>query len=152
ELQRGEVFFEVSKDPSRPFVVYADGRRVIAVGTKFSVMRMQDDLRVVVTEGKVRVADGTRDNVESAVELTAGDIARISDAGTLVREISILEAEQALSWRSGFVMFRATALAEAVAEFNRYNQRQLVLADPELAGFRIGGHLRLTNLDAFVRM
>jgi transmembrane sensor len=152
DLQRGEVFFEVSKDPSRPFVVYADGRRVTAVGTKFSVMRMKDDLRVVVTEGKVRVADGAPDNVAPAVELTAGNIARISDAGVLVREISIPEAEQSLSWRSGFVMFRATALAEAVAEFNRYNERQLVLADPELAEFRIGGHLRLTNLDAFVRM
>lgn len=152
DLQRGEVFFEVSKDPSRPFVVYADGRRVIAVGTKFSVMRVQDDLRVVVTEGRVRVVERTPDNAEPAVELTAGNIARVSEAGVLVREISIPEAEQSLSWRSGFVMFRATALAEAVVEFNRYNERQLVLADPELAEFRIGGHLRLTNLDAFVRM
>lgn len=152
ELQRGEVFFEVSKDPSRPFVVYADGRTVTAVGTRFSVRRVKDDLRVVVTEGKVRVADDVPGNVEPAVELTAGNIARISDAGVLVRETSIPEAEQSLSWRSGFVMFRATALAEAVAEFNRYNERQLVLADPELAEFRIGGHLRLTNLDAFVRM
>lgn len=152
ELERGEAFFDVTKDPSRPFVVHADGSRVIAVGTKFSVRRMQDELRVVVTEGKVRVVESTPDSVGSTVDLTAGNIARVSDAGVLVREVSIPEAERSLSWRSGFVMFRATALAEAVAEFNRYNERQLVLADPELADLRIGGHLRLTNLDAFVRM
>src|SRR5258708_31044448 len=34
---QGEAFFEVAKDPSRPFVVRAADKRIIAVGTKFSV-------------------------------------------------------------------------------------------------------------------
>jgi transmembrane sensor len=39
-----------------------------------------------------------------------------------------------------------------VAEFNRYNQKQLVIADPSIAEIRIGGNLRATNVDAFVRV
>src|SRR5882757_6784525 len=35
ELNHGEVFFEVAKDPTRPFIVKAGHARVIAVGTQF---------------------------------------------------------------------------------------------------------------------
>lgn len=152
ELDRGEVFFEVAKDPSRPFVVGAGNKRVVAVGTKFSVLRTENDVRVVVTEGKVRVEDLSRKTIEPPVQLTAGNIARAGDAGVLVTENSLPKAEQALSWRSGYIVLRDTALADAVAEFNRYNKRQLVLADPQLGSLRIGGNLRPTNLEAFVRV
>ena len=54
-LGRGEAFFEVAKDPNRPFVVVAGHCRVVAVGTQFSVWREADEVRVVVTEGRVRV-------------------------------------------------------------------------------------------------
>src|SRR5258708_1366213 len=39
ELSHGEAFFEVSKAPASPFVVRAGNKRIIAVGTKFSVRR-----------------------------------------------------------------------------------------------------------------
>jgi hypothetical protein len=55
DLDQGEAFFEVAKDKNRPFVVRAGDKRVIAVGTKFSVLREDSDVRVVVTEGTVRV-------------------------------------------------------------------------------------------------
>lgn len=152
ELDRGEVFFEVAKDPSRPFVVGAGNKRVVAVGTKFAVLRTNNDLRVIVTEGKVRVEDLSHEMAEPSVQLAAGSIARAGDAGVLVIESSISSAEQALSWRFGYIVLRDTTLADAIAEFNRYNERQLVLDDPELAGVRIGGNLRLTNLEAFVRV
>jgi len=58
DLKYGEAFFEVSKDPKRPFVVNAGGKRVIAVGTQFSVRRDANDIQVVVTEG--RFASKTR--------------------------------------------------------------------------------------------
>src|SRR3984893_17167442 len=79
ELGHGEAFFEVSKDPKRPFVVRAGDKRVIAVGTKFSVRREGDDIEIVVTEGKVRVEDGaagrsSRVGGSTDVFLTPGNI------------------------------------------------------------------------------
>ncbi len=157
DLDRGEAFFDVAKDPARPFVVRAGNKRVVAVGTKFSVLHATGgariaDVRIVVTEGVVRVEDLSRRGSAAPVRLIAGNIARAGAAGVLVTENSVPRAEQTLSWRSGYIMLRDTALADAVAEFNRYNERQLVLADPALADLRIGGNLRLTNLEAFVRV
>lgn len=146
ELKRGEAFFHVAHDTRRPFVVEVDGRRVIAVGTRFSVRREVRDVGVVVTEGTVRVDDvGT-------TFLTAGSVASASDAGVLVKHESIAAARERLAWRSGLLMFRDQTLAGAVAEFNRYNRTQLVISDPRVAAIRIEGNFRATRVEAFVRL
>lgn len=165
ELRQGEAFFEVAKDPQRPFVVQAGDKRVVAVGTQFSVRRDGADIRVVVTEGKVRVetpmllhsareqrVGAGQESSADATVLTAGTVAQAGEAGVLVQQSSVTAAEKTLSWRSGYLAFHDTTLEEAVGELNRYNERELVIADPALASLRIGGNLRATNVDAFVRL
>lgn len=153
DLARGEALFEVSANPEHPFVVLAGEQRVVAIGTRFSVRRDARGLRVVVTEGKVRVEDAA----ESAerpfpTELPAGTLARSNSAGVLVREVSTDELEGFLSWRNGFITFRDTPLADAIDEFNRYNARQIDIYDPTVADIRIGGRFRATNIDAFLSL
>jgi transmembrane sensor len=157
ELGHGEAFFEVSKDPKRPFVVRAGDKRVIAVGTKFSVRRDGDDIEIVVTEGKVRVEDGAvargqRASGMAEVFVTPGGIARAGEAGVLVQRRTLPEAEEQLSWRTGWLMFRNRGLADAIAEFNRYNVRKIVIRDQAIASLKIEGNFRATNVDAFVRL
>lgn len=143
ELDRGEAFFEVTKDRDRPFVVQAGGRRVVAVGTKFSVRRDGEALEVTVTEGIVKLDDTV---------LTVGMIARESDGGVRVERKSLADAELQLSWLRGVLMFRDLPLSEAVAEINRYNTRKLVISNPTVGALRVEGNFRPTNLLAFVRL
>ena len=160
-LERGEAYFEVSKDPLRPFVVKAGDKRIIAVGTRFSVRRENDEVRVFVTEGKVRVEQAGQGDVAAPVRpdgesvatlLMAGSVARANADSVLVQERSIAEVEQLLSWRTGYLAFDKTPLADAVAEFNRYNTRQIIIEDPAVATIRVGGSFRATNADGFVRL
>ncbi len=151
-LAQGEAYFEVAKDPSRPFVVNAGDKRVIAVGTQFSVRREGDDVRVFVTEGKVRVERSAYGASRPIMQLEAGSIARADSDGLLVQEKPIAEVEQLLSWRTGYLTFDRTPLADAVAEFNRYSRRKIVIEDPSVAAIRVGGNFRATNVDAFVRL
>jgi transmembrane sensor len=146
DLDKGEAFFAVAKDPKRPFVVAAGDKRVIAVGTQFSVRREGTDVQVVVTEGQVRMVDG------GETLLTPGTIARAGESGVLVQRKSLTEAEEQLSWRSGVLRFRDQTLGEAVAEFNRYNERKIIIADSKVAALKIEGNFRATNVDAFVRL
>jgi transmembrane sensor len=148
ELQTGEAFFEVAKDRTRPFVVDAGDRRIVAVGTKFSVRKDRDDVRVIVTEGTVRIErEATRD-----ILMAAGTVARARTEAIIVQKKPTHELEEALSWRFGYVVFHETPLAEAVAEFNRYNSRRIVIDDPALASIPVSGNFRATNVDAFVRL
>lgn len=152
DLQQGEVYFEVAHDAARPFVVAAGQRRVVAVGTRFSVRRESDGIRVVVTEGVVRLVSSAGAPAQSDLRLPAGSVAFSGKDGVSVESLGVERAEEYLSWRNGFVRFRGTPLSEAVAEFNRYNSRKIVVADARAAAVRIGGQFRWSNTDAFVRL
>lgn len=156
ELKHGEAFFEVAKDPNRPFVVSVAGQRIVAVGTAFSVRRLRngnsnDDIRVIVSEGKVRVEVPGKDTA-LLEPLPAGSVVRTASNEVLVQTKPIAEIEQSLSWRSGLLTFRDTPLADAIAEFNRYNTRKIVIEDPAIAALQVGGIFRVTNLDPFVHL
>ena len=153
DLQQGEAYFEAAKDPARPFVVAAGERRVVAVGTRFSVRRDGPDLRVVVTEGTVRLeSDPVDGRSRPAALLPAGSVAIARPDGVLVRSMPLQEAAQLVDWRSGVLFFRDTTLAEAATEFNRYNARKIVIADAAVGDLRIGGSFRWANAEGFVRL
>lgn len=156
ELQRGEAYFQVVSDSRRPFTVRIGDTRVTAVGTRFSVRGEVDAdaaVRVVVTEGTVRLDTGgpSQPAARSAL-LTAGAVATVHGGTVRVDSHSPEQAEQVLGWRSGELVFDATPLAEAAAEFNRYNARRIVIEDPALAQMRVDGGFRTSNVDGFVRL
>lgn len=154
DLERGEAFFKVAKDPGRPFVVSAGNRRAIAVGTRYDVRRDVAGLRVVVTQGVVRLESDSEPggHTQPTTLLPAGSIAVATDAGVVVRADSVQQAEELLNWRNGFISFHDTPLAAAVAEFNRYNTRKIVIGDASIGSMRVGGNFRWANADAFVRL
>lgn len=149
-LDRGEAYFEVAKDASRPFVVYAGDRRVTVLGTKFSVRRDGDRVVVAVAEGKVRVEDAMAAKPPAVV--TRGDVLIADPAATLVTPKSLERVESELAWRQGLLMFDKSALGEAVDEVNRYNRKKLVVEDEAAAEIRITGSFEAENVDAFARL
>jgi transmembrane sensor len=156
ELVRGEASFEVVHDASRPFIVSAGDTAVRAVGTKFDVRRLDNSVEVTVDEGQVAV--GAPSLLESKVDLvtmsipqlTAGQSAVASGSGVRLRDLPKREMARKLAWQTQMIVFDGDTLAEVVDQFNRYNERQLVIADPTLSTIHIGGYFRPTNLDAFV--
>ncbi len=153
-LDRGEAYFEVAHAAEHPFVVHAGPRTITVLGTKFLVRRDGDRVSVSVVEGRVRVDQvGTpRDGGRASTTITGGDVALAEGASTLVTTNAAERVEHALSWRQGMLSFDRATLAEAAAEFNRYNVRKLVVDDPETAAIRIGGTFQSNNIDAFVRL
>jgi transmembrane sensor len=161
EIDRGEAFFDVAKDPTRPFIVFAGDKRITAVGTRFAVRRdAGGDVRVTVTEGAVRFESTQALRVDVAggpareprVLLRAGTIARATHGSLLVQKDAAQEAENSLSWRSGYLIFDDTALADAVAEFNRYTDEPIRIEDPAVAAIRISGKFRSDSADVFLRL
>ncbi|MDT9600843.1 FecR family protein [Sphingosinicella rhizophila] len=151
-LDQGEAYFEVAHDAARPFVVDAGARRVTVLGTKFSVRRDGDSVEVAVIEGRVRVEAPAGEGEAKIV--TGGDmvIAKPVERNLLVVRQNLGAVEKELSWREGVLNFDSTSLADVVAEFNRYNRRKMVIADPATAAIRIEGMFNATDGEAFARM
>ncbi len=54
---RGEAFFDVSRDPGRPFIVRSDEVEITVLGTSFNVRAYGEDrIEVTVSSGEVKVA------------------------------------------------------------------------------------------------
>jgi len=60
--------------------------------------------------------------------------------------------ERSLAWRSGKIDLVGTRIDEAISEMNRYNRRQIILADPGLAAERIDGVFQTNDPDGFARV
>lgn len=148
-LDRGEAYFHVVHDAARPFVVHAGARTVTVLGTKFSV-RLDPDRSVFgVVEGRVRI-DEVSGNVRlQSTVITQGEMA-IAQGGSTDVLAAADRLSGGLSWRQGLITLDHTTVAEAVAEFNRYNDRKIVVSDPEDLHVRIGGTFQTSSIDAFV--
>lgn len=149
-LDQGEAFFSIAPDKAKPFVVYSGGRQITVVGTRFAVRKDDAQLSVAVLEGRVRV--GAADGTGAATVLTAGDTAVVQQASILVQTEAPERVEEALAWRNDQLRFNDVPLRDAVEEFNRYNHRQIRIADEDTAALRIGGSFRATDIDAFTRL
>ena len=164
---RGEVFFTVTKDPARPFIVTAGPVAVRAVGTAFNVRHDPTGIEILVTEGRVRVDDAGKgqsllapaDGGTAAPLLVAGERAcvpvRASDsvpAEASVAKMAASGVQRALAWQERRLEFDAASLTEVVREFNRYNRTRLVIADEQLAAKRFSGTFRADGYESLVRL
>lgn len=151
-LDRGEAFFDVVHDPGIPFVVHGDLRKVVDLGTRFDV-RLQDRRMIVsVVEGHVRLEGPSADDGGTATILARGDSAIVEGSSTLVTSGELGRIEDELAWREGMIRFHNTPLSKVVREFNRYNEVQLRVADPDIGKIRIGGMFRASNAVGFARL
>ena len=148
-LDSGEAYFDVVHDAARPFTVYAGNRRITDLGTKFSVFRNGDDVRVTVQEGRVKVDVLDRPAVDAPVVAEAGHTVMAKGSETLVFAKPDAGISSDLAWRSGMLVFNQQTLADAAEQFNRYNSRKIVV-EGKARRIRIGGSFKADNVDVFV--
>lgn len=165
-VEGGEALFEVGRDPQRPFVVRVGGSEVEALGTTFAVRFTPDDvqprqtLTVTLIEGQVAVrplAGGGGAGSPApgqAVRLQAGERVRLSAAPAVeaVARVDRPNIDALMAWKRSEAVFDDAALADAVAEMNRYTRTPIVVRDAAaLAGLRVSGLYRTGDSAGFAR-
>ncbi|HVP83819.1 MAG TPA: FecR domain-containing protein [Rhizomicrobium sp.] len=136
-LTHGQAYFQVEKNKARPFIVEANGRRVIATGTAFDVETLGKGVRVTLTEGHVTVRSASDPSTVLA-KLDPGD--QLVDEGDAPPRIARLaNVLKATSWRQGKLMFDDEPLPYVLAEMNRYSQIKVAAGDAQVAKLRVSG-------------
>lgn len=126
----GEVYFEISKDPSRPFVVNwqnmaGKSGTVKVLGTHFNVNAYPDEsvVKTTLIEGKVSMlyekqmihllpgSEGTFDNSNDHLRTQPGDI------------------EQAIAWKEGSFEFHNTSLDNIMRQLARWYDIEVVFEE-----------------------
>lgn len=142
-LGQGEALFSVAHDIRRPFTVTAGAVTVTAVGTKFEVKRLGDQVVVTLVEGRVDIrTDG------QLVHLKAGEQWRLVDGRASVAAVN---TGNVTAWAQGRVVFEGTSLASAIAEVNRYNRPPVVLDAQAMSGEKISGTFQAGDSESFAK-
>ncbi|MBT2134622.1 FecR domain-containing protein [Croceibacterium sp. LX-88] len=147
ELRRGRALFAVEKDRSRPFVVSAGARRVVALGTQFEVDLLPAGLTVTLFEGRVAIEPKSG---KALATLSPGEQYLETNGSSVVRKLAGDDLEPA-AWRNGLLNFDDRSLEEAVAEVNRYAREPIVIRDPKVGAMRISGQFKAGDAERFAR-
>lgn len=138
EVEKGEVFFEVAKDPQRPFVVRAGNVSARAIGTAFNVRTGVNRTVVTVSHGLVEVRSqrwfdlDLSDDERRALAGPGEQVIYDKTNGRL--RVEQVDAQVVTSWRQGRQTFRFVnePLADVVAYLNRYSKRKIIIRDEAL--------------------
>lgn len=133
----GEVYLDVAKDPSRPFIVKANGFDVKVLGTQFNVCAYKEDASasVVLVDGRVEVSSGK--NTKSI--LSPNQMIEINDKGTDVKEVDVFEY---ICWKDNMMMLSDRKVGETLDRLSRYYGRK-IWYNEEIGNIPISGKLDL---------
>ncbi|HEY6453851.1 MAG TPA: FecR domain-containing protein [Steroidobacteraceae bacterium] len=149
ELARGEALFSVSHDSSRPFEVHALQGVTTAVGTQFDVELTRSGASVSVLEGTVTVGGSGRGAALPPVAVTAGNGIGYSQEGA-VSPLRPAEVNRIQGWRTQRMVFNDVPLDTALAEYNRYSRKPIVLSNAALGSRHINGVFHIGDEAAFL--
>lgn len=141
-LRAGEIQIETAGD-SRPFEVHTRDGRLRALGTRFTVRMQDEDTRLAVQEGAVRIATAHDTQVLNAGQQTAFSARRIDAAVTL--------DPAAIAWTRGMLLADGMPLGALVAELGRY-RKGVTRCDPAVAALRVSGTFPLADTDRSLAM
>ncbi len=147
DLLRGEVMLE-RQPGSAPCRLYCGKSQVdLAGGGRINARSGPHGLALTVLEG---VASLRTPAAPTAVHLAPLHEAKVvAGAPPTLSPLSQSDAGTVSAWQQGQLRLNGENLAEAVAEYNRYLSRPLVIADPSIGQIRLGGRFSTTDPDEF---
>ena len=153
----GEVYLEIAKDKSRPFLVDVDGKSTVEVlGTSININSYTNEGRIKTTlvQGSVRVANMEKNGRRSSkgVMLQPGQQAVITGNTEEIR-VQTANIEHVLAWKNGFINFESVSFQEIIRQIERWYNIDVQIEGP-MPGVKIGGRMdrgvQLSDLMAFL--
>ena len=106
----GEAYFEVTKDPGKPFVVETINMRVQVLGTSFDIMAYENEaaIRTTLLTGKVKEISGGHGSLAGqgadSITLAPGQQAVLRrDGDRLTREV--IDTDEVIAWKEGLFLY-----------------------------------------------
>lgn len=168
-FERGEGYFDVSKDYHRPFFVNTGERKIVVLGTEFNLYRTPDRLSLLVVEGEVAIGN-INQGVESPVGLqlpgegsvnlemarqyriVAGEGVTFDPLSNTLTAHKISDLNRVSSWRSGVIRFSEEPLENVVHELNRYSAKKILIDDPSISNVKLFATVRIDRIDEALRV
>lgn len=139
-LTRGELAL-TAKTAAQACLLCANGSTVdIKIGHVNARLRGQMmDLTVLDGEALVRTGGDHKASLPKQVVVRPEQAVLAGSDAQVIRNLSAPDIQLVAAWPQGELAFEDQTLDTAIGEYNRYLSKKIIIADPSLASFKIGG-------------
>ena len=118
----GEAYFEVARNPERPFKVKANGTEVRVLGTHFNIMAYDDERLISATliEGSIRISKD-----DNLILLKPGQQANVTEDGK-IGVLKNADVEQAIAWKNGVFNFNGSDIQSTMRQIARWYDVEVI--------------------------
>lgn len=119
----GEVYFEVSKNKQKPFIVGTNQSEIKVLGTHFNVNTYDDENyeKTTLLEGSVEVKK------ENQVKLLIpGEQASVSSSSNTIKIKKIEDLEAIIAWKNGYFQFLGSDLKSFMRQISRWYDTEVI--------------------------
>lgn len=127
----GEAFFEVNRNPKKPFVIHSANTSTQVLGTSFNVNANPEKGTVEVSVASGKVALYATAKPDKKLVLTK------NEQGTYAKNTQALVKNKTynknqLAWKTGVLKFKQTTLAEVAQVFEKYYNKSVRFENDQL--------------------
>ncbi len=135
----GEAYFEVAKDPQKPFVVKTTGMNVEVLGTSFNLNAYGNTEKILTTlvEGSIKI------NIAASQEtrLLQPDEQASVDLKSGLTEVRTVDVSLYTDWKNGRLNFFDNRLEDIMITLTRWYSAEVIYRSPSVKDFRFSGSL-----------
>jgi len=149
----GQAYFEIAKNPEKPFVLQLGDVGLKVTGTSFNASNYQDDpnIEVVLKTGEVKLFEGAYSDAEKFITLSAGEIARYKKGDTGFK-IEKTDTEKYTAWTHGVLIFRDELMADVFRRMERWYNVKIVVEDPGINNYRYTATIKNESLEQILQL
>ena len=147
---KGEAFFEISPDKSKPFIVHSGSSKTTVLGTSFNLRAYdkEDEVKLTVVTGKV--AFTLADDKEGVI-VTPGDAAVLANGTKLISQVNN-EDLNFLSWKTKQLMFDDTPMEKLINSLERHFNIKIDVENAETLNCRFTGDFEKTEIENAIKV
>jgi len=113
----GEAYFDVEKNPNKPFLVNTKNVNTRVLGTEFNVSAYpNEEINITLVEGRVEL---NSKQISAKVQLIPGDNANLKIGGEKIH-ISQVDVRKYIAWRDGYFYFEKERLEDILTKLERW--------------------------------
>ncbi len=141
----GNVFFDVKKDSTKPFIVITKNSKVQVIGTKFVMSSRNNEDYLYLIEGSVNIVHIKTGQDQIVIP---GQSFRISDDG--IRKLD--KTPNQFAWKTGNLHYRNTKVKEVFEDLRKNFDIKINVLDPTLLNCKYTGSFRKTTPEKMINI
>ncbi len=150
---KGEAFFDITKNPKKPFVVKTDKMFTQVYGTVFNVSAYEDDdeIEVVLVEGSVGVGGEHDFSAETLKMIKPSQKVTNSKALENSYHIEDVDVIPYISWTKGIVAFQNERMSGIIKKLERQFNVEIINENDRLGELRFTGMFDKEGIDLILK-